>query len=188
MKLMEALKITKGFLWFFIFLFGACGSIGDERNKNLEHLKGVFVAQNVSQERISEFFDSEEGSFFPMEDWLLDFDYKKSSRKLYLTLLGVSEEGHGKKKYSVSVSNDSIFIKEDETRSLKFNNSIVNVDFKYEINHVKPQVYILVYKNLHLELNLSDVDEKSKYSLLQDGSYVIVSDESGTEEDEGVVG
>jgi len=180
---MEALKTFKGFLWFFIFLLGACGSIGDERNKNLDQLRGEFVAQNVSQERISEFFDSEDGSFFPMAEWLLDFDYRKQSGKLYLTLLGVQEKNAGHQKYSVTVSNDSIFIQE-ESLVKKFNNSIVNVDFKYEIENVKAQKYQLIYNGLSLELDLTDIDEKSRYSLLNDGSYVIVSDEDGTVDDD----
>jgi hypothetical protein len=60
----------------------------------------------------------------------------------------------------------------------------VNVDFKYEIENVKAQKYQLIYNGLSLELDLTDIDEKSRYSLLNDGSYVIVSDEDGTVDDD----
>lgn len=160
---MKTLKSKTWFLCFFILLFG-CSSIGGERNRNM----GELLQKMNSQERISQFFNSEEGSFLPMGKWLLDFDYKESKKKLYLTLLNVSESS------VISVSNDTISIVE---KGSSFSNSINTKDMRYALEDIQPKVYMLNYQGLTLELDLTDIDKKSKYSLLNDGSYVIVSDE-----------
>lgn len=131
---------------------------------------GELLQKINSQERISQFFNSEEGSFLPMGEWLLDFDYRASKHKLYLTLLNVSESP------VISVSNDTISI--EEKGSSSFSNSIVTKDMKYALENIQAKKYVLTYKGLSLCLDLTDIDRKSKYSLLDDGSYVIVSNEN----------
>ncbi|MCQ2218888.1 MAG: hypothetical protein MJZ33_10505 [Paludibacteraceae bacterium] len=168
---MKTLKSKNWFLCFFIFLFG-CSSIGEERNRNMSCVYGELLQKINSQERISQFFNSEEGSFLPMGKWLLDFDYKENKKKLYLTLLNVSESNQSE--WVVSVSDNTITIEEG---GASFSNSIVTKDLKYALENVQPKKYTLKYKGLSLELDLTDIDKKSKYSLLDDGSYVIVSNE-----------
>ncbi len=176
---MKTLNAKSWFLCFFIFLFG-CSSIGEERNKNMSHVYGELLQKINSQERISQFFNSEEGAFLPMAEWLLDFDYKEGKKKLYLTLLNVSESAQTD--YMVSINNDTIQIKEGAS---SFSNSIVTKDLKYALDNIQPKKYTLQYKGLSLELDLTDIDQKSKYSMLADGSYVIVSNERA-KIDEGV--
>lgn len=163
---MKTLKSKKWFLCFFIFLFG-CSYIGEERNKNISCVYGEMLQKMSSQERFSLFFNSEEGSFLPMGEWLLDFDYQDGTKKLYLTLLNTSEVSR------VSVLNDTIRIEEEGSSSFSSKE-----DVKYAIDNIQAKKYTLCYKGLSLELDLTELDKKARYSLMNDGSYVIVSDEN----------
>lgn len=172
-------RFIKNCLFAGIATLVACG-ICEKRDKNVGQIEGHFLKQEVAKDRISDFFNSESGSFFPMENWVLDFEYKAKRKKLYLTLLGVGTDGRSK--YSIVVSNDSILISPIDKRDGCFTQSIVNEDLKYVVKGISPKTYKLIYNGLNLDLDLSHVNEKENYSILSDGSFVVMSDEVGSED------
>ena len=162
-------------------LFWGCNSIETGRKNDLEQI-GEIIQRRVSTERFSNFFENDKTGFFPISGWLIDFDYNKSEKELYLTHLNTPGCTSSALNFSITLSNDSIFINEKVCKhDVKANKE---QDIEYIIKDIEAKVYyIIINKQPAVKLDLTDINEKWNYSLLKDGSYIIFTNENGSKDE-----
>lgn len=120
-----------------------------------------------STEKTTDFFCSDNKNFFPIDNWMLNFNYNKETKKLEITHLNVKISENAK--CDVIIENGTIFIKEKDKA---FSKKGIH-DIAFEIADIEPTKYKLNVDNKTYDLDLSNINKKWNYSLMENGSLMI---------------
>lgn len=186
------MKILKAF---FFSLFAACALFSCDSNKakapaapvkrdSVSIQEGFVTGTSSACTRFEDFFEDEESGkkFFPVGEWLFDFDYEPNKQELYLTHLNAKVNDMYVN--SIFIINDTIKINETK-RVVDSSVVIEDTNIEYKLENVQPKTYVICI-NDNVEscvfLNLAEIQADSSnhenYSLFDDGSVLIANNDT----------
>lgn len=195
------MKILKAF---FFSLFAACTLFSCDSNKakapsapekrdSASIQEGFVTGTSSACTRFEDFFEDEESGkkFFPVGEWLFDFDYEPNKQELYLTHLNAKVNDMYVN--SIFIINDTIKINETE-RVADSTVVIEDTNIEYKLENVQPKTYVIcINGNVKscVFLNLSEIQADSSnvenYSLFDDGSVLIANNDTSFCEGDAIV-